>query len=263
MFWPPQKKVQYAFRKKGEVFVEKNTLPAVKHGGGSIMLWYYVAAGGTGNIVWVEERMDSTKYQEILEANVQRSVQTLKLCIPSRQWLKAYFKINHEVPLGKTILEWPPQSPEWNNIENLWRDIKHAVHARRPKNISELEVFWKEEWEKIPKARPETGSVYKLLYLPEEELRNTNWQGSQTCTWPFWVCPPFCTLLYCISTDVHAYTHVPTNAHILYIHSPTNIHLQHKNIHTHTGISWRLNNQNKKQCIQLHLVLLALNSYLR
>ena len=42
------------------------------------------AAGGTGNIVPVEGRMDSTKYQEILEANVQRSVHILKL---KRGWV--------------------------------------------------------------------------------------------------------------------------------------------------------------------------------
>ena len=60
---------------KGEAFVEKNTLRTVKHGGGSIMVWDCVTAGGTGNIVRVEGRMDSTKYQEIIEANVQTSVQ--------------------------------------------------------------------------------------------------------------------------------------------------------------------------------------------
>lgn len=52
-------------------------------------------------------------------------------------------------------MEWAPQSPDSNIIENLWGDLKHAVHARRPKNLSELEEFCKEEWEKIPKARIE------------------------------------------------------------------------------------------------------------
>lgn len=61
---------RYVWRRNGEAFVEKNTLPTVKHGGGSMMLWGCVAAGGTGNIVQVERRMDSTKYQEIPEANV-------------------------------------------------------------------------------------------------------------------------------------------------------------------------------------------------
>ena len=36
------------------------------------MLRGCVAAGGTINIVRVEGRMDSTKYQEILEVNVQK-----------------------------------------------------------------------------------------------------------------------------------------------------------------------------------------------
>ena len=51
-------------KKKVEAIVEKNTLLTVKHGGGSIMLWICVAAVGTGHIVQVEGRMDSTKYQE-------------------------------------------------------------------------------------------------------------------------------------------------------------------------------------------------------
>ena len=40
-----------------------------------------------------------------------------------------------------------------NIIEKLWRDLKHAIHARTPKNIFELEVFCQEEWGKIPKAK--------------------------------------------------------------------------------------------------------------
>lgn len=52
----------------------------VKFGGGSIMLWGFVASGGTGNLVKVEGHMDSTQYWHILENNVQESVAKLKLC---------------------------------------------------------------------------------------------------------------------------------------------------------------------------------------
>uniref|UniRef100_A0A8D0A2J4 Transposase Tc1-like domain-containing protein n=1 Tax=Sander lucioperca TaxID=283035 RepID=A0A8D0A2J4_SANLU len=41
---------RYVWRRKGTEFNEKNLCPAVKHGGGSIMLWGCIAASGTGNI---------------------------------------------------------------------------------------------------------------------------------------------------------------------------------------------------------------------
>ncbi|XP_016146452.1 cap-specific mRNA (nucleoside-2'-O-)-methyltransferase 1-like [Sinocyclocheilus grahami] len=66
-------------RKMNTAFQEKNLLPTVKFGGGSIMLWGCVASTGTGNLVKVEGRMDSTQYQQILKKNVQESVKRLKL----------------------------------------------------------------------------------------------------------------------------------------------------------------------------------------
>ncbi len=56
----------------------------VKCGGGSIMLWAFVASKGTGILVRVEGRMYSTQYHQILKNNVQESVKRLKLC---RSWL--------------------------------------------------------------------------------------------------------------------------------------------------------------------------------
>ena len=40
-----------------------------------------------------------------------------------------------------------------NPIENLWWDLKKAVAARKPTNISELKAFAHEEGAKIPKER--------------------------------------------------------------------------------------------------------------
>jgi len=46
-----------------------------------------------------------------------------------------------------------PQWPSVNPIENLWWDLKKAVAARKPNNITELEASAHEEWAKIPQNR--------------------------------------------------------------------------------------------------------------
>ena len=89
VLWTTKAKWNFLGTTKQGMFVEKKTLSTVKHGGGSIMLWTCVAAGGTGNIVRVEGRMDITKYQYILEANVLKVSPDLevkeRLGIPTRQ----------------------------------------------------------------------------------------------------------------------------------------------------------------------------------
>uniref|UniRef100_A0A673XKP2 Tc1-like transposase DDE domain-containing protein n=1 Tax=Salmo trutta TaxID=8032 RepID=A0A673XKP2_SALTR len=155
-------KGRYAWRQKNTAFQEKHLLPTVKFGEGSIMLWGCVASAGTGNLVKVEGRMDSTQYQQILGNNVEESVTKLKL---RRGWI--FQQDNDPKHCSKStrafmqrnkyhVLEWPSQSPDLNIIENLWDDLKRAVHARQPSNLTELEMFCKEEWSKIPSSRIHT-----------------------------------------------------------------------------------------------------------
>ncbi|CAJ0962494.1 unnamed protein product [Ranitomeya imitator] len=67
------------YRRKKEAFKEKNTVPTVKHGGGSLMFWGFFAASGTGLLYHVHGIMKSEDYQQILQHNVGSSVRKLGL----------------------------------------------------------------------------------------------------------------------------------------------------------------------------------------
>ena len=131
----------------------------VKHGGGNILLWECFSAAGTGALVRIEGKMDGAKYHQILEENLLPSARKLSMgrrftfqhdndpkhtAKLSTQWLKEK-KMN--------VLAWPSQSPDLNPTENLWNDLKTAVHKRSSSNWTELEQFCKEEWANIAKSR--------------------------------------------------------------------------------------------------------------
>ena len=47
------------------------------------------------------------------------------------------------------IMDWPPQSPDLNAIENLWKTLGVKVMERNPINTEDLWVKLQEEWSKI------------------------------------------------------------------------------------------------------------------
>ena len=78
------------------------------------------SAKGTGQLHWVEGKMDGAKYREILSENLFASARTLKM--------------GH----GK-VMEWPGQCPDLNHLENLWREVKIQVAQRQPTNLKDFE----------------------------------------------------------------------------------------------------------------------------
>ncbi len=174
----------YIWRKTNTAFHEKNIIPTVKHGGGSVMVWGCFA--GPGRLGIIDETMNSALYQKILKENVQPSVCDLELKSTWVMWQDN--DPNHTSEWLKKniikVLEWPHQSPDLNLIEMLWHDLKQSFHALKPSNVAELEQFCKEEWAKIPPQRCErliASFRKRLIAVVAAKGGTTNYYAAFTC----------------------------------------------------------------------------------
>ena len=71
---------------KCHIWRKPGTIPTVKHGGGSIVLWGCYSVAETGRLVRIEGKMNGVNYREILDENLLQSVQTgAKVHLPTGQ----------------------------------------------------------------------------------------------------------------------------------------------------------------------------------
>ncbi|XP_051784574.1 mediator of RNA polymerase II transcription subunit 21 isoform X1 [Erpetoichthys calabaricus] len=67
------------WRKPDTAHHQASTIPTVKHGGGSIMLWGCFSAAGTGRLVRIKGKMTAAMYRDILNENLLQSAVDLGL----------------------------------------------------------------------------------------------------------------------------------------------------------------------------------------
>ena len=67
ILWSDERKIElFGLNAKRYVWRKPGTIPTVKHGGGSIMLWGYFSAAGTGRLVRIKDKDERSKVQRSL-----------------------------------------------------------------------------------------------------------------------------------------------------------------------------------------------------
>ena len=152
---------QWVWKQVGEGLISREVQGTVKFGGGKIMVWGCMGWEGVGQLAEVEGRMDADQYVAILEDHLVPSIEESGIfeeeaifqqdndpkhtSKKAKKWME-----DHNI----SLLDWPPQSPDLNPIEHLWKHIKSELtkYPTQPKGDWEIWERVAEVWDKI---RPE------------------------------------------------------------------------------------------------------------
>lgn len=162
---------QYFYSDREHKRLEPHQVKETKQsGGGKIMVWGCMTYHGLGDLSWIPGKINSEQYLTVLKEYVLQSrdwysmdpatfiFQQDNASIHTARIINTYFAQQQ-----LTVLEWPPNSPDLNPIENLWAIIKRRLDEfeNRPKTFDELWEQVQQVWEKISKEDIE--SLYESL----------------------------------------------------------------------------------------------------
>src|SRR5258705_3208437 len=112
---------------------------------GSMMVWGCIVRRGPGMLHIVEGTINATAYQKVLQENLlpvipllhpedefpfQQDGTPCRTASTTLRWLE-----DHNIP---TLTNWPPNSPDMNPIENVWRKMKRRFRKLRPRTKEAL-----------------------------------------------------------------------------------------------------------------------------
>lgn len=144
----------YVRRYKGEKYHPKCILHTMRGGGGSVMVWGAFSASGVGPIRRIEVTQKSVDYCKIIQDTVKPHMdeQMPKHSIFQHDNAPIHTaKIVTDLLqlLNIQVLDFPPQSPDLNPIENLWLRVKLEVDGEKPENVEQLWDGIQRSWYKL------------------------------------------------------------------------------------------------------------------
>ena len=150
----------WVWRRPGERYDEKCTAPTFKSGRQSLMIWGCMAYGRLGPLIcipkdeksgedYVKNILNGPLWDIYMELSEERGlVGVMEDGAPVHRSKVAQ---NFRTSQGMEVFPHPPQSPDFNPIEHVWKKLKTAVNNRPvvPKSVDELWKVLQEEWAKI------------------------------------------------------------------------------------------------------------------
>ena len=143
---------QWAWIRDSELRKPHHVKPTRKHGGGGIMLWSAISYAGVGWLCKIDGTMDKELYKSILEDELELSIDYMckELKLKRNQvWFqqdndpkhKARSVTKYLLEQDYQILDWPPQSPDLNPIENMWSTLKRQLNTFTTPPSGMLDLF--------------------------------------------------------------------------------------------------------------------------
>lgn len=141
------------------VLSDREITPTYKFGGGSLMMWGCITWDWIGGYCRILDRMDADLYCEILRGELMATLEDQDREVgdvvfqqdndPKHTSQKAQACLEE---LGLEVLEWPPQFPDLNPIEQAWTYLERRLgkYPTPPAGIEELWRRVQEEWQQIP-----------------------------------------------------------------------------------------------------------------